>query len=465
MRFFFFTLAGLLCFAMKLSAIGLPTSEVALVGRFAEGPVDLALRVDATEFDHHFRSDTPANYPAEIQALQFFRNGGDALTVVRIDPRGSLASSLKGSLNLPHLRGLGALFPLSNLGLLICPELTNLTGPGLADCLNQIEILGEDRPLFTIVDPPPSVTTAAGMLTWRNDHLGTDLSHAAVYFPKLQVDPATWSGGSSMERWAAGTSGTVAAMIQKNDANRGIWKAPAGSTATILSEGLTLNLSTTELDELNQSGINTIRDLPTFGQVVWGSRTLDTHPENRYLSVARTQRWIIRSLQRDLSDAALESNNSILWSNLEQGAEDFLNSLFRQGAFAGAVPRDAYFVKCDSETTTPGDIAAHEVNIVIGASFLRPAEFSVDTVSLGTLNTSQTTPSVPLLISQPLEGVIYLRFPIVPGFTHRFQSSGNLQSGSWFSGSDVIGDRSWVTLDYPVSSPRSFFRVETIQGW
>ena len=181
--------------------------------------------------------------------------------------------------------------------------------------------------------------------------------------------------------------------------------------------------------------------------------------------MARTQRWIIRSLQRDLSDAALESNNSVLWSTLEQRTGDFLDSLFRQGAFAGAVPRDAYFVKCDSKTTTPGDIAAHEVNIVIGASFLRPAEFSVDTVSLGTLNTSQTTPSVPLLISQPLEGVIYLRFPIVPGFTHRFQSSGNLQSGSWFGGSDVIGDGSWVTLDYPVSSPRSFFRVETIQGW
>lgn len=44
MRFFFFTLAGILCFAMKLSAIGLPTSEVALVGRFAKGPVNLALR-------------------------------------------------------------------------------------------------------------------------------------------------------------------------------------------------------------------------------------------------------------------------------------------------------------------------------------------------------------------------------------------------------------------------------------
>ena len=465
MRFFLLTLAGLLCFVIKLSAIGLPTSEVALVGRFSKGPVDLALNVDVVAFNQHFRSNTPSNYPAEVQALQFFRNGGDALTVVRIDPHGSLASSLKGSLTLPNLRGLGALLPLSNMGLLICPELTSLTGPGLADCLNQIELLGEERPLFTLLDPPPSVTTAAGMLTWRNDHLATDLSHAAVYFPKLQVDPATWSGGTSMERWTTGASGTVAAMIQKNDATRGIWKAPAGSTATILSEGLALNLSPSELDELNQSGINTIRDLPTYGQVVWGSRTLDTLSDNRYLSVARTRRWIIRSFERDLSDAALESNNSVLWSSLEQRASDFLNSLFRQGAFAGAVPRDAYFVKCDSETTTLGDIAAHEVNIAIGASFLRPAEFSVDEVTLATLNTSQVTPAVPLLISHPLEDVVQLSYPTVPGFTHRFQSSGNLQPGSWLSGSDIIGDGAWVTLEYPLSSPRPFFRVETSQGW
>ena len=34
-----------------------------------------------------------------------------------------------------------------------------------------------------------------------------------------------------------------------------------------------------------------------------------------------------------------------------------MNNLFRQGAFQGQKPRDAYFVKCDTETTTQETIA------------------------------------------------------------------------------------------------------------
>ncbi|YCM42539.1 hypothetical protein V2O64_14605 [Verrucomicrobiaceae bacterium 227] len=465
MRSLLLVFAGLLFFAMKLSAIGLPTSEVAIVGTFHQGPIDLALEVDANDFNRLFRSNTPENYPAEVQALQFFRNGGTTLSVVRIDPRQTLATALRGSLSPPRLRGLGALLPLSNLGLLVCPELTSLSAPEMAECLNQIEILGEDRPLFTLLDPPPSVTTASDMITWQGTHLPASRPHAAVYFPKLQIDPATWSGGTSMELLTTGASGTVAAVIQKNDTTRGIWKAPAGPTATILTEGLTVNLNTTELDELNQSGINSIRDLTAYGQVLWGSRTLDTGTENRYLSVARTRRWIIRSLQRDLSDAALQPNNTILWSDLKQRTDDFLQSLFLEGALAGETSSKAYFAKCNQETTTPGDVAAHRVNLLIGVAFLRSAEFSVDEITLKTLDESQPSPALPFLMSPPVEGVLYLRFPTVPGYNHRFQSSGNLRSGSWFSGSQIAGDGSWVTLEHPLSFSQSFFRVGTNPGW
>jgi hypothetical protein len=54
-----------------------------------------------------------------------------------------------------------------------------------------------------------------------------------------------------------------------------------------------------------------------------------------------------------------------------------MQNLFRQGAFQGTTPRDAYFVKCDRETTTQKDINLGVVNIVVGFAPLKPAEFVV----------------------------------------------------------------------------------------
>ena len=54
-----------------------------------------------------------------------------------------------------------------------------------------------------------------------------------------------------------------------------------------------------------------------------------------------------------------------------------MHDLFRQGAFQGTTPRDAYFVKCDKETTTQNDINLGIVNILVGFAPLKPAEFVV----------------------------------------------------------------------------------------
>jgi phage tail sheath protein FI len=54
-----------------------------------------------------------------------------------------------------------------------------------------------------------------------------------------------------------------------------------------------------------------------------------------------------------------------------------MHGLFVQGAFQGQSAREAYFVKCDSETTTQDDIDRGVVNIVVGFAPLKPAEFVV----------------------------------------------------------------------------------------
>lgn len=438
-----------------------------MVGRFHQGPIDLALTVDESDFKRLFGSPDPQNFPAEVQALQFYRNGGDVLSVVRLDPGRPLATSLRGSLVPPRLRGLGALLPLSDLGLLMCPELTTLAAPEMAACLGQIEILGEGRPLFTLLDPPEGVTTSGEMLAWRNSHLANDLAHVAVYFPKLVVDPAAWSGGSSPARMTTGASGTVAAVIQENDDSRGVWKAPAGLSATFLAEGLSEELSSAVIADFNLAGINAIRDLPSHGKLIWGSRTLDTRPENQYLSVVRTRRWIVRSLEREFSDVPLRPNQSTLWADVEGRAEVFLNNLWREGGLAGATGSEAYYVKCGlGETMVAQDVAEHRVILELGCAFVRPAEFSISRIVLRSLDESLPGPAVPTLVSRPVDGVMHLRYQTFPGFVHRFQISSSLQPGLWFSGIEVVGDGSWIALEYPFDpSDSTYFRVETKSGW
>ena len=55
----------------------------------------------------------------------------------------------------------------------------------------------------------------------------------------------------------------------------------------------------------------------------------------------------------------------------------FMHSLFRQGAFAGTKPNEAFFVKCDRETTTQIDLESGRVNIEVGFAPLKPSEFVI----------------------------------------------------------------------------------------
>ncbi len=91
----------------------------------------------------------------------------------------------------------------------------------------------------------------------------------------------------------------------------------------------------------------------------------------------RTALYIEESLYRGTQWAVFEPNDEPLWSQLRLNIGVFMHGLFRQGAFQGQSPKDAYFVKCDSTTTTQADIDRGIVNIVVGFAPLKPAEFVV----------------------------------------------------------------------------------------
>jgi phage tail sheath protein FI len=89
---------------------------------------------------------------------------------------------------------------------------------------------------------------------------------------------------------------------------------------------------------------------------------------------------IEEALYRGLRFAVFEPNAEPLWAQIRLAAGSYMNGLFRQGAFAGAKSTDAYFVQCDSSTTTANDINLGIVNVIVGFAPLKPAEFVVLTV-------------------------------------------------------------------------------------
>ena len=97
----------------------------------------------------------------------------------------------------------------------------------------------------------------------------------------------------------------------------------------------------------------------------------------KYVPVRRLALIIEESLFRGTQWAVFEPNDEPLWAQLRLNLRRFMQGLFRQGAFQGTKPREAYLVKCDAETTTQDDIDRGIVNILVGFAPLKPAEFVV----------------------------------------------------------------------------------------
>jgi phage tail sheath protein FI len=174
----------------------------------------------------------------------------------------------------------------------------------------------------------------------------------------------------------------VAGIFARTDTQRGVWKAPAGLDATLAGVlDLSVRLDDPDNGELNPLGINCLRSLPAAGKVVWGARTREGDDrrtsEWKYIPVRRLALFLEESLYRGTQWVVFEPNDEPLWSQIRLNVGAFMHNLFRQGAFQGSSPRDAYLVKCDKETTTQNDIDLGIVNIVVGFAPLKPAEFVI----------------------------------------------------------------------------------------
>ena len=314
--------------------------------------------------------------PAEIPDVSFSNNGNDGGTITDAEVS---ADALKS-----NRHGIWALEKAGLFNLLCIPPFTL---DELGDIGSQTRTVAtkycEDRRAIFIVDPlfdwdeHSDITDSATGLDGTTWGLSRS-ANAALYFPRVIQSNPLQEG--RLAEFAP--CGVIAGIIARTDANRGVWKAPAGLDATLKGvSALTATLTDANNGVLNPLAVNCLRSFPVNGRVVWGSRTLvgadQLASEWKYLPVRRTALFIEESLYRGTQWVVFEPNDEPLWAQIRLNIGSFMQDMFRQGAFQGASPRDAYFVRCSSETTTQSDIDNGIVNILVGFAPLKPAEFVV----------------------------------------------------------------------------------------
>lgn len=299
---------------------------------------------------------------------------------IAVAPVASVQSGSDGpaiTTDLPYTQAFSRLDNIDDVSLIAVPGIGSPTvvsagmnyceGRSLSDC-------------FFVGDMPQDVDEVGEAHNFVSN-LSPKNSYGAVYIPWLfTLDPT----GASAEPIAIPPSGFVAGLYAKTDAKRGVWKAPAGTEAAIAgATGLVTNLTDVEHGLLNPDpyNINVIRQFAASGRVIWGARTQTTDAEYRYVPIRRIVIMLRVSIYRGIQWAVFEPNDEELWSQLRLNIGSFMTILFRRGAFQGATPKQAFFVKCDSETTTQNDIDQGIVNVLVGFAPLKPAEFMVVKIS------------------------------------------------------------------------------------
>lgn len=321
-----------------------------------------------------FTTASPPSSPPQLNEAPVASDGlgsdGSALTATQF-----IGPGLQGA-----KEGLFALEKADLFNLLCLPPFS-LTSDMTSDVLAAADAYCRRRRAVLLVDPPGSWTnknTARNEFVATTGVIGSTSRNAALFFPRLrQPNPLR---DNQIEDFVP--CGAVAGIFSRIDSTRGVWKAPAGQEANLVGvPALSVSLTDDENGELNPLGLNCLRSFPVIGRVVWGARTLDgadrLASEWKYIPVRRTALFIEESLYRGTQWVVFEPNDEPLWAQIRLNVGAFMQNLFRQGAFQGRTPREAYFVKCDKETTTQNDINLGIVNILVGFAPLKPAEFVI----------------------------------------------------------------------------------------
>lgn len=251
------------------------------------------------------------------------------------------------------------------------------------DVYEIAETFCEENYAFLLVDTARGLKRSDVVSSWLEKMGAVRGPNAACYYPRLSR-PNPNSQGSDL---SGPTSGAIAGLFARTDANVGVWRAAAGTDTIIAGGNPEEVLTDRQHGPLNLAGLNVIRTLPIYGNVVMGARTMDgvagRSSPSTYVPVRRLTLFIEASLKRGLSWVPFEPNDESTWSSIRLSVNSFMSDLHQRGAFQGASARDAYLVKCGSDTTNQNDINRGIVNIIVGFQPVQPIEFVIVNIQIG----------------------------------------------------------------------------------
>jgi phage tail sheath protein FI len=273
--------------------------------------------------------------------------------------------------------GVGGLETITEVTMVAAPDLMSAYQSGALDLtavktvqtaiIGHCELMGNR---IAVLDPPPGLSPQQ-VKEWRTDLAGYDSKFATLYYPWVEVfDPA--SGANTH----VPPSGHIAGVWARNDASRGVHKAPANEVirGVVSLEG---QVTRAEQELLNPIGVNCVRAFPGRGIRVWGARTLSSDPAWRYLNVRRLFNYLEESILNGTQWVVFEPNDDALWARIRRTISAFLVMEWRKGALFGLTPDEAFYVRCDRETNPAEAIDAGQVTCEIGVAPVKPAEFVI----------------------------------------------------------------------------------------
>lgn len=364
----------------SISAVG--TSTAGFLGTAPDQGAEVGTAIainNWSEFCRRFASSSTDSTDLSNAVYGFFLNGGSRCYVVNIGAGGTLTGK-KG--------GLQALEAIDEIAIIAAPGYIDVASHGAL--IASAELL-KDR--IAVLDGPKSVDDTTALTVVALDGAPqADPGEGKPSKPKVAASyrPAQSSWGAFYYPWIVARdpfdptrtvtvppSGHVAGIYARTDAERGVHKAPANTVvrgATSLTDFVTAQ----DQETLNPAGVNCIRYFSREGIRVWGARTLAEESSNwRYLSVRRLFAMIEESIGIGTRWVVFEPNDVVLWKALKRDVGAFLTLLWRQGAFAGATPEEAFFVKCDDETNPPESVNEGRVIVIVGIAPVKPAEFVI----------------------------------------------------------------------------------------
>lgn len=388
----FFQNGGKRCYVMRVASktakIASMTKETLVIQAKDAGAWGNKLKVTVTA-----NADTPANFDLKVtmdtEDVEVFKNLsntlGDENYWIDVLNQSKFIEGVSGSLSaieataltegndgVTDIQDTDFTEALKNFN--VIDDLNLLCIPGqTSDAVNKalMTYCENRKDVFAILDAPEA-STVDSVIALRKS---MSCKNAALYFPWIKVaDPLSKTG----KLRSCPPCGHVMGVYARTIAERGVWKAPAGTEA-IVRGAIEVNttLTTADTDMLNPAGIVSILPKTNYGIVIWGARNLHPDSSMKYVSDVLLDINIKKSVFNGTQPFVFEPNDSHTWTSVVTTVQAFLDTLWRDGALNGKSANEAYYVKCD-EDLNPADVRNQGKLICeVGYANKKPAEFVV----------------------------------------------------------------------------------------